>query len=71
MLAAKGRPVVLLNPRVPYMPVETDGFETVYQLRQYNVQPVKTNPKVRRRMESVVDDGDCTPEAYHRFRLET
>ncbi|CAN0283224.1 unnamed protein product [Scytosiphon promiscuus] len=47
MLAAKGRPVVLVNPRVPYMPVETDGFEMVYQLRQYNVQPVKTNPKKR------------------------
>ncbi|CAN0494355.1 unnamed protein product, partial [Ectocarpus sp. 12 AP-2014] len=45
ILAAKGRPVVLITPRMPYMPVETDGFETVYQLKQYNVQPVPTNPK--------------------------
>ncbi|CAM9373933.1 unnamed protein product [Ectocarpus sp. 12 AP-2014] len=47
ILAAKGRPVVLITPRMPYMPVETDGFETVYQLKQYNVQPVPTNPKKR------------------------
>lgn len=43
---ANGRPVVVLNPRLPYTPVEMEGFETVYQLRQYNVQPVKVNPKV-------------------------
>lgn len=43
---ANGRPVVIMNPRLPYTPVEIEEFETVYQLRQYNVQPVKTNPKV-------------------------
>lgn len=47
ILGAKGRPVVVLNPRTPYMPFEMEEFETVYQLRQYNVQPTKVNPKVK------------------------
>lgn len=38
--------MVVLNPRTPYMPFEMQEFETVYQLRQYNVQPTKINPKV-------------------------
>ena len=45
IFAANGRPVVVLNPHVPYMPFEMEAFEIVYQLRQYNVQPAKTNPK--------------------------
>lgn len=45
VLAANGRPVVVLNPKVPYMPFEMEAFEIAYQLRQYNVQPAKANPK--------------------------
>eukprot|EP00903_Cladosiphon_okamuranus_P017750 g16339.t1 len=49
ILVANGRPVVVLNPRVPYMPFEMEAFEIVYQLRQYNVQPAKANPKAAKR----------------------
>lgn len=59
--AADGRPVVVLNPRVPYMPFEMEAFETAYQLRQYNVQPAKTNPKaskVRQKAEMKVGTLD-------------
>lgn len=44
--AAKGRPVVILNPRMLFMPTETNEYETAYLLKQFTVQPVKTNPKV-------------------------
>lgn len=52
ILAANGRPVVVMNPRVPYMPFEMEAFEIVYQLRQYNVQPAKANPKAAKVRES-------------------
>eukprot|EP00752_Nemacystus_decipiens_P011914 g10565.t1 len=45
ILAANGRPVVVMNPRVPYMPFEMEAFEIVYQLRQHDVQPVKADPR--------------------------
>lgn len=52
LLAANGRPVVVLNPRMPYTPFEMEAFETVYQLRQHNVQPAKVNPKAKVREKS-------------------
>lgn len=45
--AAKGRPVVLLNPKMVHMPRETNEYDTVYLLRQFSVQPIKTDPRVR------------------------
>lgn len=45
--AAKGRPVVLLNPRMIHMPRETNDYDTVYLLRQFNVHPIKSDPRVR------------------------
>lgn len=46
MQAAKGRPVVLLNPRMVHMPRETADYDTIYLLRQFNVQPIKIDPRV-------------------------
>lgn len=47
MEAAKGRPVLLLNPRMVHMPRETNDYDTVYLLRQFKVQAIKSDPRVR------------------------
>ncbi|CAN0029269.1 unnamed protein product [Laminaria digitata] len=43
--AAKGRPMVLINPRMVHMPRETNDYDTVYLLRQFNVHPIKSDPR--------------------------
>lgn len=49
--AASGRPVVLLNPRMEQMPMEAIDYETIYLLRQFSVQPVQADPRVRHSAE--------------------
>ncbi|CAM9605672.1 unnamed protein product [Sphacelaria rigidula] len=43
--AAKGRPIVVINPKVSHKPREMARYETVYQLRQFKVIPIKVDPR--------------------------
>lgn len=55
--AAKGRPVILVNPRMSFMPLELSDFDTAYLLKQFSVVPVKTDMQVPMAIESPLGSG--------------